>query len=174
MKYMYVLFLGACLAVMALNAPAKLNQNELNVSGLKNFQINSETMVSAGVPDNTHLEVLAKGCVNRVVDLIPGDRQAERQIAESLGMQYHNISVDWHNPTLADFERYTEIMNEAKDNGEVVLTHCKLNWRGSAFTYLYRVTQLNEDEATARADMEAIWTPNETWRDFIEKVKTAN
>ena len=96
MKYMYVLFLGACLAVMALNAPAKLNQNELNVSGLKNFQINSETMVSAGLPDNTHLEVLAKSGVNRVVDLIPGDRQAEQQIAESLVGDASRVVADAH------------------------------------------------------------------------------
>lgn len=173
MKYVYLVFLGACLTVMALNAPAKLNQYELELSTLKNFQINSDTMVSAGLPNSEQLAELADAGVNRVVDLIPGERQDEKRTVESLDMQYHNIPVDWENPTLADFRQYAAIMNQARDNGEVVLTHCKLNWRGSAFTYLYRVTELKEDDEIARKDLDAIWEPNETWAAFIRDVKAS-
>jgi hypothetical protein len=38
------------------------------------------------------------------------------------------------------------------------------------FTYLYRITQLNEPEETARKDLLAIWRPNATWQDFIDLV----
>ena len=51
-----------------------------------------------------------------------------------------------------------------------VLTHCKLNWRGAVFTYLYRITVLSEDEKTAKQDLLAIWQPNSTWFAFMNKV----
>ncbi|GGF66463.1 hypothetical protein [Alteromonas lipolytica] len=53
----------------------------------------------------------------------------------------------------------------------ITLTHCKLNWRGAVFTYLYRVIRLHHDEAEARKDLEAIWQPNETWQYFMERVQ---
>ena len=64
-------------------------------------------------------------------------------------------------------------MSVPGNKGNKTLTHCKLNWRGSAFVYLYRVTQLNEADEIARADMDKIWQPDETWQAFIDEVKAA-
>ena len=93
-----------------------------------------------------------------------------RNAAAGLGMDYHNIQVEWENPTVANFVDYVTFMDSPAQQG-VTLTHCKLNWRGAVFTYLYRVIRLQEDEAAAREDMLAIWQPNETWQQFINKVK---
>jgi len=51
-----------------------------------------------------------------------------------------------------------------------VLTHCKLNWRGAVFTYLYRITALGEPELSAKQDLLAIWQPNQTWFTFMNTV----
>ena len=61
-------------------------------------------------------------------------------------------------------------MQQSKNNDGITLTHCRLNWRGAVFTYLYRVTQLNQPEELARQDMLAIWEPNDTWQSFIDTV----
>jgi hypothetical protein len=53
-----------------------------------------------------------------------------------------------------------------------VLVHCRLNYRASAFTYLYQTTQLGVNESEAQSKMQAIWEPNETWLKFINKVKS--
>ena len=84
-------------------------------------------------------------------------------------MAYFNIAVDWDNPTLENFQTYVTYM-ELENEGKT-LTHCRLNWRGSAFTYLYRVTQLGEPEEVARKDLEKIWQPEGVWLEFINKVK---
>ncbi|HEY9630861.1 MAG TPA: hypothetical protein V6C84_26490 [Coleofasciculaceae cyanobacterium] len=39
----------------------------------------------------------------------------------------------------------------------------------SGFTYLYRVTQQHVDAIAAKAEMDKIWTPNETWQKFIDQ-----
>ncbi|MEO9945247.1 hypothetical protein [Paraglaciecola sp.] len=62
-------------------------------------------------------------------------------------------------------------MNLNLENDNVTLTHCKLNWRGAVFTYLYKITQLNVNENKARAEMESIWKPDPIWSNFIEEVK---
>ena len=64
-------------------------------------------------------------------------------------------------------------MQQTQGQGERVLTHCRKNWRGAVFTYLYRVTQLDEADAVARQDLATTWQPNDTWQAFIEQVKKA-
>ncbi len=56
-----------------------------------------------------------------------------------------------------------------------VLLHCKLNYRASAFSYLYQVTLNSSDEPAAKEKMLSVWQPNQTWQTFINKVlKQAN
>ena len=73
--------------------------------------------------------------------------------------------------------RRTFPINIVRKNGgpnnneeDKVLTHCKLNWRGAAFTYLYRINVLGENEQAAQKDLMAIWHPNPTWFAFMNEV----
>ncbi|WP_226996532.1 protein tyrosine phosphatase family protein [Thalassotalea crassostreae] len=157
--------------LFSFNVSAKQELIDPELSDLKNFQINTDTMVSSGLPNKKHFQALQNMGVTNVIDLIPGDRTEESMLLKELKLNYHNIAVDWDNPTLENFKKYVALMAKANDNEEMTLTHCKLNWRGATFTYLYRVTQLNESEQLAAKDMLAIWQPNETWQAFIEDVK---
>ena len=127
-------------------------------------------MLSSGVPSPAHLLLLKQEGVVRVIDLIPGNRSEEISIVNELGMQYHNIPVAWTNPQVSDFLNYSAYMSLHRPEEGKVLTHCKLNWRGAVFTYLYRITVLSEDEKTAKQDLLAIWQPNSTWFAFMNKV----
>lgn len=140
------------------------------LSDLKNFQVNNPKMVSAGLPNQAQFETLKTMGVTKVIDLIPGDRAEEIGLMKSLNLTYHNIQVEWANPTIKNFQDYVASMQQSKGNEGIILTHCRLNWRGAVFTYLYRVTVLNESEKLAKQDMLAIWEPNETWQEFIEEV----
>lgn len=138
---------------------------------LENYQENTSKMVSSGLPTQQHFEQLKEMGVAHVIDLIPGDRSDEANLTKALALNYHNIQVEWKNPTVANFNEYAAKMNEFSQAEGKILTHCRLNWRGAVFTYLYRVTHLKEDEAIAKADMIAIWQPDETWQNFIDEVK---
>ena len=142
------------------------------LADLRNFQVNTSKMVSSGLPTQQQFEALKTMGITRVIDLIPGDRSDEANLMVALNMPYHNIQVDWENPTVENFEQYVEIMNQSYNGDGITLTHCKLNWRGAVFTYLYRTTQLNESEEMAKRDLAASWPqPNDVWLAFIEKVK---
>ena len=147
-------------------------EKSLTILGdLKNYQVNTPSMVSAGLPTLAHMQALKANGVVNVIDLIPGDRKQHAELMQSLNLNYHNIAVEWENPTLENFESYVLAMQQAKAIGGTTLTHCKLNWRGAVFTYLYRVTQLNESEESAKQDLMAIWEPNEIWQEFINETK---
>lgn len=164
------LFFMAMLCVISLASDANNDELSAELSDLKNLQINTPIMISAGLPNQRHFQVLQSMGVTTVVDLIPGDRSEHAKLMKAMSLSYHNIQVDWQNPTLEDFQQYVELMTRANKTNGKTLTHCRLNWRGAVFTYLYRVTQLNEAEAIARKDMLAIWQPNEVWQKFINQV----
>lgn len=143
---------------------------ENSLSNLKNYQVNSSKMVSSGLPTEAQFEALKSMGVTKVIDLIPGERSEEADLMKSLNMPYYNIQVEWENPTIKNFQDYVASMQQSKGNEGITLTHCRLNWRGAVFTYLYRVTVLKESEKLAKQDMLVIWEPNETWQDFIDQV----
>jgi protein tyrosine phosphatase (PTP) superfamily phosphohydrolase (DUF442 family) len=139
----------------------------VSLDSLTNYQINNSFMQSSGLPAPEHFAFLKAAGVTHVIDLIPGDRSDEAGLTRALGLQYTNIPVDWEHPTVEHFEQYILAMAQAEPDKEKVLTHCKLNWRGASFTYLYRITVLGEDENLAKEDLLNIWQPNVTWFTFM-------
>ncbi|CAB9495058.1 conserved exported protein of unknown function [Alteromonas macleodii] len=140
------------------------------LSTLTNYQKNAPFMYSSGLPDASHLSLLKEEGVTHVIDLIPGNRSSEILTTSELGLDYFNVPVDWEAPTLANFLNYAAFMQSVDVKKDKVLTHCKLNWRGAAFTYLYRINVLGESEQTAKTDLMAIWHPNPTWYAFMNDV----
>lgn len=140
------------------------------LSDLKNYHIDTPNMVSSGMPNQGHFETLKNMGVTKVIDLLPGDRKEESSLMKELNLTYYNIQVEWGNPTLENFREYILTMKQFNKSEGITLTHCRLNWRGAVFTYLYRVTQLKESAERAKQDMLAIWVPNEIWQGFIDKV----
>jgi len=163
--------LGAASPAMAKAQQQSEETQQVNsLTSLTNLQNNNDFMVSSGLPAKAHLALLKEEGVAYVVDLIPGDRSQEIMNTAELGLNYFNVPVEWEKPVLTDFLNYSAFMQRVDRGSEKVLTHCKLNWRGASFTYLYRVNVLGEDENMAKKDLLAIWQPNPTWYAFMEGV----
>ncbi len=89
----------------------------------------------------------------------------EAASAAALGMTYIHIPVDFANPTDQDFDRFSAAIEALRD--VPVHVHCIANYRVSAFFYRYRRKVARMDEATARADLTAVWQPTGVWAAFI-------
>ena len=176
---------AACISLgLGLNASVNAHDTASNTSAdkrvettptletLTNFQKNAPFMYSSGLPDASHLYLLKEKGVTHVIDLIPGNRTSEILTTSQLGLDYFNVPVNWEGPTLANFLNYAAFMQSVDIKKDKVLTHCKLNWRGAAFTYLYRINVLGESEHIAKKDLMAIWHPNPTWYAFMNEVIT--
>lgn len=71
------------------------------------------------MPTSQQMKAVAEAGVNVVINLAPFDPEKdltnESALAESLGMKYVNIPVDWEAPTRQNLEAFMNFMDENKD-----------------------------------------------------------
>jgi len=130
-------------------------------------------LTTSGQPREEQLPALRDLGVRHVVNL--GLHTHEDALPDeagsvaALGMSYTHIPVRFDAPTEADFARFCAVLSELGD--APVHVHCIANYRVSAFFYRYRRDVLGWDEAEARREMEAVWTPEKlpAWAAFIAR-----
>ncbi len=90
----------------------------------------------------------------------------EGSIVTEFGMTYHHIPVPFEAPSTKHLIQFFGLMESLRD--ENVWVHCVVNYRVSAFLYLYRRWKgMSNDEA-----LEAVikdWKPNATWQAFMNQ-----
>lgn len=147
-----------------------------DLSEISNFRQYSPTFASSGQPDKDQLGALKAAGFERIVYIAMSDsRNAlanEDVVVKELGMDYIHVPVIWDQPTTADFYAFAGAMQQQPDRK--TLLHCQVNYRASAFSFLYRVLYEDVPLAEAKADMNSVWTPNETWKNFIFAILEEN
>ena len=83
---------------------------QVKLEDIKNYTELSSHFSSAGLPDDGGLKAVKDNGFKHIINLIPGDYSGEKKTAESLGMSFQQIEVDWKKPKLSDFEKF---LNEA-------------------------------------------------------------
>lgn len=143
-----------------------------NLSDITNYRAYSTVFSSSGQPTAEQLQLAADQGFRRIIYIAFSDNDTaianEDRVVKSLGMDFVQIPVDWDNPTVHDFEDFAALLN--RDKQVRTLLHCQVNFRASAFSFLYRVIYAGVPIAEAKADLDAIWQPNETWYRFIVDV----
>ena len=124
---------------------------------------------TSGQPSEAQFQLIKDAGYERVINLAPTSMLEnslieEAQILRDLGLEYIHIPVDFKDPTDADFDQFVEHVTDHGDSK--IWVHCAANMRVSAFTYRYRVTQMNESESDAATDLEKIWAPTGVWKKF--------
>ena len=140
-----------------------------DVSKILNYLAYSPTFASSGQPTAAQLQVLKDDGFERVFYIAFSDQDrslpAEDRLVKALGMEYVQIPVDWNAPRPSEFYVFADAMNRRPETRS--LLHCQVNARASAFSFLYRTIYRGVPVGEAKAAMNTIWQPNETWRDFI-------
>jgi len=139
------------------------------LSDIRNYKEYSSTFSSAGQPSKEQLELLRAEGFERVAYIAFSNSRGavaeEDAIVKELGMDYVQVPVIWDAPTKSDFYAFAGAMQ--REPGRKTLLHCQANYRASAFAFLYRVLYEDVPVAAAKADMNSIWQPNDTWRQLI-------
>lgn len=130
----------------------------------------SPTLATSGQPKAEQFTDIASAGYSLVINLAtPASsnwNSNENAIAQSLGMEYVGIPIDWEYPTLSDFEDLANLLDENTERKTWV--HCAKNMRVSAMIYLYHRLRKGYTEETSRRYLEQIWQPNEVWQNFID------
>ena len=142
-----------------------------SIEGIHNFLKLSDHIATASQPIENQFAAIKEAGYQTVVNLAPpGSTNAiphEKDIVESLGMDYVGIPVIWTNPTIEDLDRFFAVINANAE--QQIFVHCAKNMRVSAFMYLYRCLHDRDNHQQAEQDLHRIWIPNETWQAFIQR-----
>jgi protein tyrosine phosphatase (PTP) superfamily phosphohydrolase (DUF442 family) len=146
------------------------------LDGISNYLEYSDRLSSSGQPTVGELELLSEAGFERVVYIAFTDHEnalpSEDRLVKALGMDYLQLPVDWTAPTPADFYQVAAALRAAPQKR--TLLHCQVNYRASAFSFLYRVIYEKVPIEEAKRDMQRVWQPNEIWQDYIDKLLAEN
>ena len=166
---------ASLLGALSANAFA-VEPTDPTLADITNFRQYSATFASSGQPTIDQFSAIAENGFERIVYIaFTNNTNAlpdADQVVKGLGMEYMHIPVTWDNPLPSDFYAFADSLR--RDTDKKTLLHCQVNARATAFSFLYRVIYEGVDIAEAKADMNTVWQPNETWRDFIVAVLAEN
>ena len=166
---------ASLLGALSANAFA-VEPTDPTLADITNFRQYSATFASSGQPTKDQFSAIAENGFERIV-YIAFTNNANAlpdadQVVKGLGMEYMHIPVTWDNPLPSDFYAFADSLRRYTD--KKTLLHCQVNARATAFSFLYRVIYEGASIAEAKADMNTVWQPNETWHDFIFAVLAEN
>jgi protein tyrosine phosphatase (PTP) superfamily phosphohydrolase (DUF442 family) len=143
------------------------------IEDIRNFVLVSADLATAGQPSEAQITDVARAGFEVVVNLGLLDPRYcladEAGLAESLGMTYRHLPVDFTAPRLEDLDRFFDVMQLSR--GKKVFVHCAANYRVSSFVALYGETTLGWSTEEADAHIRRVWTPNDTWSNFIDAAR---
>ena len=136
----------------------------------------SDALSSSGQPTKRQIRALKDAGFERIVFLAFSDHDEsiadEDRVVKNLNMEYVQIPIEWEAPGKSDFYLFAGGMKQAPK--KKTLVHCEVNFRASAFSFLYRVLYENVPMDQAKDDMESVWVPNDTWRKLIFSILEEN
>lgn len=149
----------------------ELNTKSKNMDQIINFYRINDKILTGGQPRMDQFALLREEGVKTVINLaLPDSDHAvpdEGRLVTALKMCYIHIPVDFMKPQAEDLQRFYIAMELTLNERSFI--HCAMNFRVSAFVYLYRLNILGESEAEARNDLLKIWTPYQNWENFIKE-----
>lgn len=138
---------------------------------VKNYLEISPELSSSGQPAPEDFELIAEQGYQVVINLsMPDSKSAltnEGYLVTSTGMTYIHIPVPFDSPESSHFHAFSRAMDAF--SAKKVWVHCALNYRASAFLYLYSRLVKRKSKADSKRYIYPDWEPNDTWSGFIER-----
>lgn len=146
----------------------------MSTEDIQNYYKVDERIITGGQPTEGQIRSVAEDGYQVVVNLATVDPryslEDESVLAQSVGLAYHHIPVEWAAPTAAEFDAFVAVMQQNQDKR--VLVHCAANYRASAFYGLYAMQNLGWSEAQADALRAKLWQRQyPVWDAFIQQIK---
>ena len=140
----------------------------MTVENITNYLRVTDRISSSGQPQENEFRAISSAGFAAIINLAMPDSDnaipEEGSIVTELGMSCHHIPVPFDAPKSNHLKQFFGLMDSLQ--GQKVWVHCVVNYRASAFLYLYRRWKgMSEDEA--QMAMFKNWTPNAMWLAFM-------
>lgn len=150
-----------------------MNDIEIQLSQIANFQFIHEHLLTSGQPDAEQLQHIKEYGVNTVINLALTDAvphlEHEDRICLELGLEYIHLPILWNTPSDEQCLLILDLIHHLVQE-KMVWVHCAKNYRASSLMYLYRQYYMDLDMPTAQELLHQIWEPDATWTGLIHAV----
>lgn len=131
----------------------------------------SADIASSGQPTEEQFKFIAQQHYNVVINLaMPDSTNAiaeEGSIVAALGLHYEHIPVPFNAPASHHLKTFFDTMEAYV--GQKIWVHCALNYRASAFLYLYQRCVKGNTHEQAKTVMLPTWKPDKVWSEFMRQ-----
>lgn len=130
----------------------------------------NELISTSGQPNEEEFSKIAQDGFEVVINLALHNASNaivnEDKIVTDLDMSYFHIPVDFENPKVSDIKLFLNILQSLGANK--VWVHCALNYRVTAFMYVYHKYVLNTPFDEIDISMFEQWSPNKNWQELMK------
>jgi len=130
----------------------------------------NELISTSGQPSAEQFKQIAQNDFEVVINLALHDAsnaiENEDKIVTDLKMAYFHIPVDFDNPKASDVKLFLNTLQALGANK--VWVHCALNYRVSAFMYIYHKYVLKTPFDDIDISLFQEWSPDTKWQEIIK------
>ena len=141
----------------------------MEIESIRNYLQISERMASSGQPEESEFNYIAKAGYQVIINLAMPNSDfsipEEGYIVSVLKMTYVHIAVPFDAPEISHLKEFIKLLHVYES--KKIWIHCALNYRVSAFLYLYKTVIQSESPQQAMSVMLPSWQPNSVWQAFM-------
>jgi len=137
---------------------------------IRNFVRLTDDFGTAGQPRREQFQFIADSGFTAVINLaMPQHADSiddEGRLVTELGMNYFHLPVPFDKPEIDHLRQFFALLDAQA--GRKLFIHCILNYRVSAFMYLYLRLRRNFTERQARSPILEKWEMEPQWRAIMQ------
>jgi len=141
-----------------------------SLESIRNYVALTPTIATAGQPLREQFPLIAAagfGCViNLALPQHPDSPADEGALVTGLGMSYCHLPVPFDAPEPLHLQRFCALLEAQRE--QRLFVHCIMNYRVSAFMYLYLKHVEGRAESDARSPILDRWQIEPQWQAMLE------
>jgi len=130
----------------------------------------NENISTSGQPSVEQFELISNCGYEVVINLAlhnaSNSLESEDKVVTDLGLSYFHIPVLFDDPKEEQLQLFLDILDINKNRK--VWIHCALNYRVSAFMYIFHKYYLKTSFDEIDLSLLQEWNPNESWQDLMK------
>jgi len=130
----------------------------------------NDNISSSGQPTKEQFEEIAKDNYEIIINLSSHNSENklenEDEILSKLGLIYIHLPVDFLSPTKKNLKDFIDILSFFSE--KKVWVHCIMNYRVSAFMYVYHKYILKTPFENINLEVFEKWSPDEKWQEIMK------
>ena len=135
-----------------------------------NYKKINELIYTSGQPSVEQFKEIADNDFEVVINLAlhkaSNSIEDEDKVVTNLKMAYFHIPVDFENPKISDLKLFLNTLQALGSNK--VWVHCALNYRVSAFIYVYHKFILKTPFEEIDLSLIEEWSPAKNWQNLMQ------